>query len=82
VFRLTEDQAVINRYGFPSRGRAYVLSRLQARIPTYDTSTSKTGAAARPGALLAVNIGKNKDSPADSIEDFIVGVKSFGPSCF
>jgi dihydroorotate dehydrogenase len=26
-----------------------------------------------------VNLGKNKNSPADSIEDFLVGVKSFAP---
>lgn len=26
-----------------------------------------------------MNLGKNKDSPADSIEDFVSGVKTFGP---
>ena len=27
--------------------------------------------------LLAVNLGKNKSSPPDSINDFIAGVKAF-----
>ena len=29
--------------------------------------------------MLAVNLGKNKESPADSIEDFVTGVQTFGP---
>ena len=79
VFHLTDDSAVVNRYGFPSQGHAYVLSRLRARAPTITTGESDTGAAFRPGALLAVNLGKNKDSPADSIDDFVTGVRYFGP---
>lgn len=26
-----------------------------------------------------MNLGKNKDSPVDSIEDFVAGVRTFGP---
>jgi dihydroorotate dehydrogenase len=29
--------------------------------------------------MLAVNLGKNKASPADSIDDFVAGVHTFGP---
>ena len=29
--------------------------------------------------MLAVNLGKNKASPADSIDDFVTGVRAFGP---
>lgn len=29
--------------------------------------------------MLAVNLGKNKASPADSINDFVAGVHTFGP---
>lgn len=76
VFRLEEDAAIINRYGFPSQGHAHLLSRLRARIPRF-FSNSET-AALRDGALLAVNLGKNKEAPADSIDDFLTGVRTFG----
>lgn len=36
-------------------------------------------ASLRPNALLAVNLGKNKSSPPDSIADFVAGVHTFGP---
>ncbi|KAJ7606100.1 hypothetical protein DFH06DRAFT_1150117, partial [Mycena polygramma] len=29
--------------------------------------------------VLAVNLGKNKDSPAESIDDFVAGVRTFAP---
>jgi dihydroorotate dehydrogenase len=76
MFRLPEDDAVINRYGFPSQGHTYVLSRLQERVVAGQESDQ---ASLRHGDILAVNLGKNKDSPADSIDDFVRGVKTFGP---
>ncbi|KAI1788154.1 Dihydroorotate dehydrogenase-domain-containing protein [Ganoderma leucocontextum] len=36
-------------------------------------------ASLRPNALLAVNLGKNKASPPESIDDFVAGVHVFGP---
>ncbi|KAG7090908.1 hypothetical protein E1B28_009985 [Marasmius oreades] len=77
VYHLLEDEALINRYGFPSQGHASVLSRLRARIPSF-LSTSNSSASLRDGSILAVNLGKNKDSPPDSIEDFVEGVRAFG----
>ncbi|KAG2011750.1 dihydroorotate dehydrogenase [Coprinopsis cinerea AmutBmut pab1-1] len=77
VFRLEEDQAIINRYGFPSQGHSYVLSRLQERLPPYEPQAEQ--ASLRKGDILAVNLGKNKESPADSIDDFVKGVNTFGP---
>lgn len=68
---------MINRYGFPSQGHASVLSRLRARIPAFQSEHES--AALRPQSVLAVNLGKNKESPVDSIEDFIAGVRTFGP---
>jgi dihydroorotate dehydrogenase len=80
VFRLEEDSAIINRYGFPSQGHTSVLSRLRARIPPFSASQSgNETAACRDGSLLAINLGKNKDSPLDSIHDFLKGVQTFGP---
>ncbi|KAJ7252742.1 Dihydroorotate dehydrogenase-domain-containing protein [Mycena haematopus] len=78
VFHLPADSGLINRYGFPSDGHAAVLSRLRARIPRFVDDKIET-ASFRPGAVLAVNLGKNKESPADSVDDFVAGVRTFGP---
>jgi dihydroorotate dehydrogenase len=61
VFRLREDRAVINRYGFNNDGHAPALERLSRR--------------ARAG-VVGVNVGANKDS-ADRIADYVAGVKTF-----
>ncbi|KAM5544300.1 hypothetical protein V8D89_001960 [Ganoderma adspersum] len=89
VFHLPDDSALINRYGFPSEGHAAVLSRLRARLPTLfaygsDPTTQsplhgQEHASLRPDALLAVNLGKNKSSSLESIDDFVAGVHTFGP---
>jgi len=79
VFHLPEDSALINRYGFPSQGHASVLSRLRARIPSFFSADDGSSAALRSGSLLAVNLGKNKSSSAESIDDFVSGVRAFGP---
>src|SRR5579872_328787 len=64
LFRLAEDQAVINRMGFNSDGLAAVAARL-----------AKAGRAGRP--ILGVNLGKNKDS-FDAVADYVAGVAAFG----
>ena len=90
VFHLSEDQAVINRYGFSSKGAASVVARLQARFPYPFSSLVATSliptkesedrsASLRQGKLLSVNLGKNKASPPDSINDFLLGVRTFAP---
>ena len=57
VFRLAEDRAVINRYGFNSVGAERVAANL-ARL-------------ARSPTPLGINLGKNKDTPAEAAaEDF------------
>jgi dihydroorotate dehydrogenase len=63
LFRLSEDQAVINRMGFNSRGMEAAAGELaRAR-----------GAAPLPGPL-GVNLGKNKDS-ASAAEDYRRGAE-------
>lgn len=79
VFHLPADLGLINRYGFPSDGHTMVLNRLQDRIPTFHEYDGDVPASLRNGALLAVNLGKNKSSPPDSISDFIAGVHAFAP---
>jgi dihydroorotate dehydrogenase len=78
VFHLSEDDAVINRYGFPSKGATSVLTRLQARYVTVALPSSPSNASLRPSKILSVNLGKNKSSPPDSIADFLAGVRTFG----
>ncbi len=57
LFRLTQDQALINRLGFNNEGAAKVVERLK-RIT--------------PNCVLGVNIGKNKDVPNDAaIENYL-----------
>ena len=61
-----------------------MLTRLKDRLtyyttyisPSYDASTDL--ASLRRDKLLAVNLGKNKVSPVDSVDDFLKGIRSFG----
>jgi dihydroorotate dehydrogenase len=62
IFRLTADEAVINRLGFNNEGHAAAERRLAARK-------------GRQG-IVGVNIGANKDS-ADRIADYERGVARF-----
>ena len=78
IFHLAEDKAVINRYGFPSKGAASVLTRLQARYQGH-ASAEESNQSLRPGKLLSINLGKNKTSAPDSLSDFLSGVRTFGP---
>jgi dihydroorotate dehydrogenase len=52
VFRLIEDEAVINRMGFPGKGAEYVRKRL---------AVSKR----QKAVIVGVNLGKNKDTPLE-----------------
>ncbi len=57
LFRLPEDQALINRLGFNNDGTASVVERLKKIVPN---------------CVLGVNIGKNKDVPLDAaIENYL-----------
>jgi dihydroorotate dehydrogenase len=42
------------------------------------TTQHPTRASLHDGYMLAVNLGKNKESPLDSIDDYITGVRTFG----
>lgn len=64
LFRLVEDQAVINRMGFNNGGQAAALARLRAR-------------AGRPG-IVGVNVGANKEA-RDRIADYVQGVRTMAP---
>ena len=61
LFRLTEDQAVINRMGFNNGGLEVFKSRLTKR-------QGKDG-------IVGANLGANKDS-TDRVEDYVMGLKA------
>ena len=63
LFRLVEDRAVVNRYGFNNDGLA--------------TGQAHAKAAKRNG-VLGINVGANKDS-ADRIADYALGVAGAAP---
>jgi len=66
VFRLTQDRAVINRYGFNSEGIEAVARRLRAYRESFGVS-----------GIVGVNLGKNKDSE-DAAADYAAGAAAFG----
>ena len=61
VFRLVEDEALINRLGFNNHGADIVLKRIK--------SNKNLG-------LLGINIGPNKDSN-NRLNDYLIGLKTF-----
>jgi len=63
LFRLTADQAIVNRLGFNNDGLEAVAARLRR--------TKRRG-------ILGANLGKNKDS-ADAAADYVAGVKALAP---
>ena len=63
VFRLMEDEAVVNRMGFPSHGEEKVMHSLQSM---YEAKTR------RPNIILGVNLGKNKNTPnEEAVLDYL-----------
>jgi len=67
-FRLPDQQAMINRFGFNGQGHDAVARRLAARRQRRNR---------RPG-VVGANIGRNKDS-GDAINDYVAGVYQFAP---
>jgi dihydroorotate dehydrogenase len=62
LYRLSEDEAVINRMGFNNEGHDAVRRRLEARRSQ--------------GGIVGINIGANKDA-ADRIGDYVRGLEVF-----
>jgi dihydroorotate dehydrogenase len=66
LFRLADEQGLINRMGFPGRGAEFLRRRLQKRK--------------RSGLILGVNIGKNKDTPLErASQDYLELMRLFTP---
>jgi dihydroorotate dehydrogenase len=65
LFRLAEDRAVINRFGFNNGGQESAAARL----------------AKRGGGVVGVNIGANKENVGwdAAIADYVAGVRTMAP---
>ncbi|MBF0237393.1 MAG: quinone-dependent dihydroorotate dehydrogenase [SAR324 cluster bacterium] len=65
LFRLVEDEGVINRMGFNNEGVEAMIARIRQNPPQ---------------RCLGINIGKNKDTPLDqAIEDYKIAMKTAYP---
>jgi len=83
LFILKPDHAAINRYGFNSVGHAVFKENLIKRAENFyhhdPTTPNETGNLSfREGKMLGINLGKNKVSPQDSFDDYVLGVKELG----
>lgn len=68
VFRLVEDQAVINRMGFPGEGALKVQRNLPSIVHR------------PPSTIIGLNLGKNKSTPLENAaSDYIALMRSFSP---
>lgn len=65
VFRLPEDNAIVNRYGFNSDGHDVVWEHLKKLKENKNFN-----------GILGVNLGKNKETN-DAVQDYIDGIKRF-----
>jgi dihydroorotate dehydrogenase len=66
VFRLVQDDGLINRMGFPNRGADFLLERLRKGKPR-DT-------------VIGVNIGKGMETPLDhAAADYVKMLRAFHP---
>lgn len=63
LFRLTEDEAVINRLGFNNKGLEYFVANLKRR---------------RRHGIVGANIGKNKES-LEAAHDYVAGLRAVYP---
>lgn len=61
LFRLDEDRAVINRFGFNSKGLDYFVERLKERK------------ARKRAGIVGANVGKNRDT-VDAAADYAKGI--------
>jgi dihydroorotate dehydrogenase len=65
LFRLPEQQAIINRMGFNNKGMEYAARRLEK---------------IKYRGILGINLGKNADTPLDkAVDDYLSGMRTLSP---
>ncbi len=85
IFRLLEDDAVINRMGFPSKGSEFVQMQLNPNLRsnwiervTGFSPRKKQVAKKNWNTVLGVNLGKNKDTPnEEAVFDYLSLLQNF-----
>jgi dihydroorotate dehydrogenase len=87
IFRLPEEEAVINRMGFPSLGSEFVQKQLNPSlregflerfIPR--SKKSKRKMIDKGDVILGINLGKNKDTPnEEAVLDYLELLQCFAP---
>ncbi|GJQ34185.1 MAG: dihydroorotate dehydrogenase (quinone) [Anaerolineaceae bacterium] len=84
VFRLAEDEAVINRMGFPSRGSEFVQGRLSPAMQTSRLGhtmgivNERLEKRRKWNTVLGVNLGKNREtSNEDAVLDYLALLQIF-----
>lgn len=90
IFRLVEDEAVINRMGFPSRGSEFMQMRLNPSLRVgvaeklfgfappskRNTKFSKR----KSDVILGINLGRNKSTPnEEAVQDYLELLQNFAP---
>jgi dihydroorotate dehydrogenase len=90
VFRLVEDEAVINRMGFPSRGSEFMQKRLnpylrESLLEKYFgfvpfSKRLSPRMIPKGDLILGINLGKNKDTPnEEAVLDYLELLQNFAP---
>ncbi len=92
VFRLPEDEAIINRMGFPSKGSTKVVKNLDkighckyafrksSRVINLKRFFPESRTKRNSEIILGVNIGKNKTTPnKDAVLDYLSLLELFAP---
>jgi dihydroorotate dehydrogenase len=88
VFRLVNDEAVINRMGFPSEGSEFVQRQLNPALSrgfidwlVVVPYRKKLRFLIPPrNTVLGINLGKNKDTPnEEAVFDYLSLLQSFAP---
>lgn len=65
LFRLAEQEAIINRMGFNNKGMEHAARRLEK---------------IRYQGVLGINLGKNADTPLDkAVDDYLAGMRTLAP---
>ncbi|KJH43179.1 dihydroorotate oxidase [Dictyocaulus viviparus] len=70
VFRLIEDEGIINRYGFNGDGAVKISKKVQAARALWN----------KKFAALGVNLGINK-ATENALVDYEIGINHFAPHC-
>ena len=66
IFRLVEDDAIINHLGFNNKGSEEILLNLKSIYPNKEINE-----------IIGINVGKNKSTKND-IDDYLYGIEKLG----